>query len=113
MVEPAYFVSSYFNGANFLYHFKKGLKPPLPLLAVHSRTGHNLDNPVVPNKLSDKDLKQFKGFDYFLREKTKIDKLKKIPAVPKTTEEVRAAFMSIGIRRVYFRLKKISTSSIW
>ncbi|WP_343695441.1 polysaccharide deacetylase family protein [Flavobacterium sp.] len=90
----------------FFITLKKGLKPPLPLLAVHSRTGHNLDNPVVPNKLSDKDLKQFKGFDYFLREKTKIDKLKKIPAVPKTTEEVRAAFYVDWDPQSLFSLEK-------
>ncbi|WP_241686551.1 hypothetical protein [Flavobacterium sp. YO12] len=57
----------------FFITLKRGLKPPLPLLANSSHAGHSLENPVTPKSLSDKELKKFKGFDYFLRAKSKID----------------------------------------
>lgn len=90
----------------FFITLKKGLKPPLPLLATSSRTTHSLENPITPAGLSDKDLKQFKGFDYFLREKNKINKLKKQPAVTKTTEEIRAAFYVDWDPQSLFSLEK-------
>ncbi|MFH6962131.1 polysaccharide deacetylase family protein [Flavobacterium plurextorum] len=90
----------------FFITLKRGLKPPLPLLANSSRAGHSLENPVTPKNLTDKELKKFKGFDYFLRAKTKIDKLKKQPAVSKTASEVRAAFYVDWDPQSLFSLQK-------
>ncbi|WP_291142362.1 polysaccharide deacetylase family protein [Flavobacterium sp. UBA7680] len=90
----------------FFITLKRGLKPPLPLLANSSRAGHSLENPITPKDLSDKELKKFKGFDYFLREKKKIEKLRKQPIAPKTTEEVRAAFYVDWDPQSLFSLQK-------
>jgi len=44
----------------FFITLKRGLKPPLPLLANNDKVGHALDNPVVPKNLSAKELKSFR-----------------------------------------------------
>jgi len=90
----------------FFITLKRGLKPELPLLANNSHTGRSLENPITPKDLSSKELKKFRGFDYFLRSKAKIDKLKKLPATPRTTSEVRAAFYVDWDPQSLFSLQK-------
>ena len=90
----------------FLITLKRGLKPALPLLATTVQTEHSLENPVTPKDLSAKELKKFKGFDYFLRAKTKIEKLKNQPVSPKTASEVRAAFYVDWDPQSLFSLQK-------
>ena len=58
----------------FIITLKKGLKPSLPLLGNNVKQEKNISNPVTPLELSAKELKKYKGFDYFLRGKQKIKK---------------------------------------
>nr|WP_315244187.1 polysaccharide deacetylase family protein [uncultured Flavobacterium sp.] len=90
----------------FFITLKRGLKPALPLLAISTATGNALENPIVPKDLSAKELKKFKGFDYFLRAKTKIEKLQKEQAVTKTATEIRAAFYVDWDPQSLFSLQK-------
>ncbi|TDW47274.1 poly-beta-1,6 N-acetyl-D-glucosamine synthase [Flavobacterium sp. 270] len=90
----------------FLITLKRGLKPALPLLANSAKVGRDLQNPVSPKDLSAKDLKKFKGFDYFLRAKSKIVKLKNQPISPKTASEVRAGFYVDWDPQSLFSLQK-------
>ncbi|WP_343616328.1 polysaccharide deacetylase family protein [Flavobacterium sp.] len=90
----------------FYLTLKRGLKPELPLLANKSTTGKTLENPIVPKKLSVKELKKFKGFDYFLRSKSKIEKLEKQHEIPKTATQIRAAFYVDWDPQSLFSLKK-------
>jgi poly-beta-1,6 N-acetyl-D-glucosamine synthase len=89
----------------FFITLKRGLKPPLPLLGNNVKTEKSLSNPIVPAELSDKDLKKYKGFDYFLREKRKINKLKTKPTVL-NIEQVRAAFYVDWDPQSLFSLQK-------
>ncbi|MEP6930223.1 MAG: glycosyl hydrolase family 18 protein, partial [Flavobacterium sp.] len=90
----------------FYITLKRGLKPPLPLLANSAQTGRSLENPTVPKDLSAKELKKFKGFDYFLHAKTKIEKLQKQPVDIKTATEIRAAFYVDWDPQSLFSLQK-------
>ncbi len=90
----------------FLITLKRGLKPELPLLANKSTAGKTLENPTVPKKLTAKELKKFKGFDYFLRSKLKVEKLAKQPRIAKTASEVRAAFLVDWDPQSLFSLQK-------
>ncbi len=90
----------------FFITLKRGLKPPLPLLANSAKTGRNLDNPITPQNLSDKELKKFKGFDYYLRAKKKVEKLEKQPIAHKTSSEIRAAFYVDWDPQSLFSLQK-------
>lgn len=89
----------------FFITLKRGLKPPLPLLGTNVKTEQSLSNPIVPEELSAKELKKYKGFDYFLREKRKIEKLKTKPAVI-NIEQVRAAFYVDWDPQSLFSLQK-------
>jgi poly-beta-1,6 N-acetyl-D-glucosamine synthase len=75
----------------FLITLKRGLKPSLPLLGNSIQKEKNLSNPVIPAELTEKELKKYKGFDYFLREKRNIQKTNAKP-VAVNTKQVRAAF---------------------
>jgi len=90
----------------FFITLKRGLKPVLPLLANKSTSGKTLENPIVPKELSVKELKKFKGFDYFLRSKSKVEKLANQPRVAKTATEVRAAFLVDWDPQSLFSLQK-------
>lgn len=89
----------------FFITLKRGLKPPLPLLGNTTKTEQNLANPIVPEELSAKELKKYKGFDYFLRDKRKIEKLKIKPAVI-NIQQVRAAFYVDWDPQSLFSLQK-------
>jgi poly-beta-1,6 N-acetyl-D-glucosamine synthase len=89
----------------FFITLKRGLKPPLPLLGSNVKTEQSLSNPIVPVELSAKELKKYKGFDYFLREKRKINKLKTKPTVL-NIEQVRAAFYVDWDPQSLFSLQK-------
>lgn len=90
----------------FFITLKRGLKPELPLLANKSTAGKTLNNPIVPKELSAKELKKFKGFDYFLRSKSRVEKLANQPRVTKTATEVRAAFLVDWDPQSLFSLQK-------
>ncbi|MBO9586095.1 MAG: glycosyltransferase [Flavobacterium sp.] len=90
----------------FLITLKRGLKPELPLLANKSTAGKTLENPTIPKKLTAKELKKFKGFDYFLRSKSKVEKLANQPRVTQTASEVRAAFLVDWDPQSLFSLQK-------
>ncbi|CAI2768418.1 polysaccharide deacetylase family protein [Flavobacterium collinsii] len=60
----------------FIITLKQGLKPSLPMLGNDPST-QKLVNPSIPAALSAEDLRKYKGFDSFLRSKSKMDKLKK------------------------------------
>ncbi|WP_343588526.1 polysaccharide deacetylase family protein [Flavobacterium sp.] len=90
----------------FFITLKRGLKPELPLLANKSTAGKTLDNPIVPKELSAKELKKFRGFDYFLRSKSRVEKLASQPRVTKTATEVRAAFLVDWDPQSLFSLQK-------
>jgi hypothetical protein len=90
----------------FFITLKRGLKPALPILANSSRVGHSLENPITPKDLSAKELRKFKGFDYFLRAKTKIEKLKNQPVSLNSASEIRAAFFVDWDPQSLFSLQK-------
>ncbi len=90
----------------FFITLKRGLKPALPLLANKSTSGKTLENPIVPKELSAKELKKFKGFDYFLRSKSKVENLENQPRITKTATEVRAAFLVDWDPQSLFSLQK-------
>jgi len=90
----------------FYITLKSGLKPKLPLLANSTQIEHSLENPVIPKDLSAKELKKFKGFDYFLRAKSKVEKLQKQPETTKTAAEIRAAFYVDWDPQSLFSLQK-------
>ena len=75
-------------------------------MANNDKVGHALDNPVVPKNLSAKELKKFQGFDYYLREKAKIQKLTNHAVSPKTISQVRAAFYVNWDSQSLFSLQK-------
>ncbi|MBF7093045.1 glycosyltransferase [Flavobacterium sp. ALJ2] len=89
----------------FFITLKRGLKPALPLLGTNVKTELSLTNPIVPEELSAKELKKYKGFDYFLREKRKIEKLRTKPAVI-NIQQVRAAFYVDWDPQSLFSLQK-------
>ncbi|MCV9928598.1 glycosyltransferase [Flavobacterium sp. LS1R49] len=89
----------------FIITLKRGLKPALPLLGGNVKTEKSLSNPIVPVELSDKELKKYKGFDIFLREKREINKLKAKPTVL-NIEQVRAAFYVDWDPQSLFSLQK-------
>ncbi|MFW0739422.1 polysaccharide deacetylase family protein [Flavobacterium sp. T12S277] len=84
---------------------KRGLKPSLPLLDDNEKIVKNLSNPAVPATLSAKELKKYKGFDCFLREKRRINKLR-TKSVVINIEEVRAAFYVDWDPQSLFSLQK-------
>ncbi|KFF05086.1 polysaccharide deacetylase family protein [Flavobacterium reichenbachii] len=90
----------------FFITLKRGLKPALPLLANSSRTGHSLDNPIIPKGLSTEELKKFQGFDFYLRAKKKVQNLEKQPVVSKTAAQIRAAFYVDWDPQSLFSLQK-------
>lgn len=90
----------------FYITLKRGLKPELPLLANSAKTGRSLENPVIPKDLSIQELKKFKGFDYYLRAKKKVQKLEKQSTVHKTASEIRAAFYVDWDPQSLFSLQK-------
>lgn len=90
----------------FFITLKRGLKPPLPLLANSDKVGRNLENPITPKNLSDEELKKFKGFDYYLRAKKKVEKLEKQPIARRTASEIRAAFYVNWDPQSLFSLQK-------
>ncbi|KRD07362.1 glycosyl transferase family 2 [Flavobacterium sp. Root901] len=90
----------------FYITLKRGLKPELPLLANSAKTGRSLENPVIPKDLSIQELKKFKGFDYYLRAKKKVQKLEKQSIVHKTASEIRAAFYVDWDPQSLFSLQK-------
>lgn len=75
----------------FIITLKRGLKPSLPLLGNNVKQEKNISNPVTPVELNAKELKKYKGFDYFLRAKRKLKKINAKP-VALNTEQVRAVF---------------------
>jgi len=75
----------------FIITLKRGLKPSLPLLGNNVKQEKNISNPVTPVELSAKELKKYRGFDYFLRAKRKLKKINTKP-VTLNTEQVRAVF---------------------
>lgn len=89
----------------FLITLKSGLKPSLPLLGGNVHTKQGLFNPVTPVNLSVKELKKYKGFNYFLREKAKIDKFKIKPVIL-NTKQIRAAFFVDWDPQSLFSLQK-------
>lgn len=60
----------------FIITLKQGLKPSLPMLGNDPST-QKIVNPSIPAALSAEDLRKYKGFDSFLRSKSKMEKLKK------------------------------------
>lgn len=92
----------------FLITLKRGLKPALPLLGNNTKTEQNLTNPITPItpiKLTNKELKKYKGFDYFLRAKREISQLKTKSLTP-NTEQIRAAFYVDWDPQSLFSLQK-------
>ncbi|KIO53496.1 polysaccharide deacetylase family protein [Flavobacterium hibernum] len=75
----------------FIITLKKGLKPSLPLLGNNAKQEKNISNPITPVELSAKELKKYKGFDYFLRAKRNLKKINTKPA-ELNTDQVRAVF---------------------
>jgi cellulose synthase/poly-beta-1,6-N-acetylglucosamine synthase-like glycosyltransferase/spore germination protein YaaH/peptidoglycan/xylan/chitin deacetylase (PgdA/CDA1 family) len=88
----------------FIITLERGLKPSLPLLG-NENSAQSLLHPVVPLNLDAKELKRYKGFDSFLREKSKIAALKKHP-VKQRINEIRAAFYVDWDPQSLFSLQK-------
>ncbi|AOW10983.1 polysaccharide deacetylase family protein [Flavobacterium gilvum] len=90
----------------FYITLKRGTKPQLPILANGTEFGRTLDNPIISKDLTVEELKKFKGFDYFLRAKSKVEKLQKQTVTPKTNDVVRAAFLVDWDPQSLFSLKR-------
>ncbi|WP_241676482.1 glycosyltransferase [Flavobacterium pectinovorum] len=88
----------------FIITLNRGLKPVLPILGNDPST-QKLLNPTTPQELSIKDLRKYKGFDSFLRSKSKMEALKKQNQAI-DFQEIRAAFYVDWDPQSLFSLQK-------
>lgn len=88
----------------FIITLKSGLKPSLPILGNDPST-QKLVNPSIPAEPSAEDLKKYKGFDSFLRSKSKMGKLKKEDKAI-DFPQIRAAFYVDWDPQSLFSLQK-------
>ncbi|TRX16449.1 polysaccharide deacetylase family protein [Flavobacterium franklandianum] len=89
----------------FILTLHRGLKPKLPLLTNVYNDVTTLLNPSIPVAFDQQELKKYRGFDAFLREKEKNDKLKNSVKV-NHKEQVRAAFYVDWDPQSLFSLQK-------
>lgn len=83
----------------------RGLKPGLPILTNEADILHKLSNPTFPAGLSKREIRKYKGFQTFLREKDKITKLQNsTPAL--SNHQVRAAFYVDWDPQSFFSLQQ-------
>ena len=82
----------------------RGIKPGLPVL-TNDDSLHHLLNPVTPRCFTSKELKKYKGFDDFLKNHPKEEKLpvKKNEITP---DQIRAAFLVDWDPQSFFSLQK-------
>lgn len=89
----------------FILTLHRGLKPKLPLLTNVYNDVTTLLNPSIPVAFDQQELKKYRGFDAFLREKEKNNKLKNDVKV-NHKEQVRAAFYVDWDPQSLFSLQK-------
>jgi cellulose synthase/poly-beta-1,6-N-acetylglucosamine synthase-like glycosyltransferase/spore germination protein YaaH/peptidoglycan/xylan/chitin deacetylase (PgdA/CDA1 family) len=89
----------------FIITLNSGLKPSLPLLTNVYNEVKTLSNPSVPVSFDKQELKKYKGFNAFLREKDKNDKLKNSEE-PIHKDQIRAAFYVDWDPQSLFSLQK-------
>lgn len=68
-----------------------GISPRLPVLSKHTDSPHPLLKPATPAPLNEKELRKYKGFDAFFKEKAKNEKFAH-SAAPLNNHQIRAAF---------------------
>ncbi len=68
-----------------------GIKPALPLLINEQDSIHHINNPVLPKKFNEKELKKYKGFTDFLDVRKRNCQLMRQKSVL-TTSSIRSAF---------------------
>lgn len=88
----------------FILTLHRGLKPSLPILG-NDTSAQKLLNPSTPTELTAKELIKYKGFNSFLRSKSKMEKLKK-PNQAIDFPEIRAAFYVDWDPQSLFSLQK-------
>ena len=88
----------------FIITLQRGLKPSLPILGNDTST-QKLVNPSTPAALTAKELIRYKGFNSFLRSKSKMEKLEKQP-LGIDFPEIRAAFYVDWDPQSLFSLQK-------
>lgn len=84
----------------------RGIKPGLPLLASEIDSMHHIANPVIPAGLNAKEIKKYKGFDAFLKEREKNEILKSSDTLKVIAPEIRAAFYVDWDPQSFFSLQK-------
>ncbi|WP_336516611.1 polysaccharide deacetylase family protein [Pollutibacter soli] len=83
----------------------KGVMPALPALTSDDNPLRHLSNPTTPLGLNKKELKKYKGFDAFLKEKAKNEKLSH-SKVQLTNNQMRAAFYVDWDPQSFYSLQK-------
>ncbi len=83
----------------------RGLKPGLPILTNEADILHKLSNPTFPAGLSKREIRKYKGFQTFLREKEKNTKL--LNSTPNLSDrQIRAAFYVDWDPQSFFSLQQ-------
>lgn len=85
----------------------KGIKPGLPVLSSDADTLRRVAQPVIPAAFNERDLKKYKGFDDFLKERNKEEALLNQKQKPVLAgQEVRAAFYVDWDPQSFYALQK-------
>jgi poly-beta-1,6 N-acetyl-D-glucosamine synthase len=84
----------------------RGIKPGLPLLASKIDSMHHIANPVIPTGMNAKEIRKYKGFDAFLKERQKNETLKSSDTSKVITQQIRAAFYVDWDPQSFFSLQK-------
>ena len=84
----------------------RGVKPSLPLLSAEIDAMHHIASPFIPAVLNAKEIKKYKGFNAYLNEREKVEKLKGTDTSKVIAKEIRAAFYVDWDPQSFFSLQK-------